>query len=171
VSHNDEARIVERHLIESVGPAALLKQSGCQRWVDFGSGAGLPAIPLILAGVGGRWTLVESRRTKTLFIRKALQELALSNIEVINDRLENVVGDSSRQGAFDGFMSRATLKLGPTLVLAAKVVATGGQAFLWKGSAFEAEVKEDATWGAAWEFVSTEPVGSGPNVVVVMRRK
>ncbi|TMQ73415.1 MAG: hypothetical protein E6K81_04670 [Candidatus Eisenbacteria bacterium] len=91
ISHNDEARIVERHLIESVGPASLLKQSACRRWIDFGSGAGLPAIPLIIAGVAGAWTLVESRRTKTLFIRKALQELSLESIEVVNDRLENVV--------------------------------------------------------------------------------
>jgi 16S rRNA (guanine527-N7)-methyltransferase len=161
---------VERHLIESVAPASLLKQSGHQRWIDFGSGAGLPAIPLVIAGVAGSWTLVESRRTKTLFIRKSLQELSLSNIEVVNDRLENVVVDTARQGAFGGFVSRATLKLGPTLALAAKVIAPGGNAFLWKGSGSEAELKEDAAWGRDWEFVSATSVGSGPNVVVIMKR-
>jgi len=171
ISHNDEARIVERHLIESVGPASLLKQSACRRWIDFGSGAGLPAIPLIIAGVAGAWTLVESRRTKTLFIRKALQELSLESIEVVNDRLENVVLEPSRQGAFDGFVSRATLKLTPTLTLAAKVIATGGQAFLWKGSGFEAELAEKSGWRSDWELVNTAPVGSGPNVVVVMKRR
>ena len=40
VSHNDEPRLVERHLFESLAPARFLKESGCQRFVDFGSGAG-----------------------------------------------------------------------------------------------------------------------------------
>ena len=37
-----------RHLLESVEPAHWLKECGATRWLDFGSGAGLPAIPLAL---------------------------------------------------------------------------------------------------------------------------
>jgi 16S rRNA (guanine527-N7)-methyltransferase len=171
ISRNDEPRIVERHLLESVAPAHWLKESGCAKWIDFGSGAGLPALPLAIAGLGGRWTLVESRRTKTLFMRKAIQELALSNIVTVNDRLENFVEDPANAAAFDGFTSRATLKLGPTLSLAARIIAPGGSAFLWKGSGREAEMQEDADWRGAWEHTGILGVGSGPNVVVRFTRK
>ncbi|MEK7330280.1 MAG: 16S rRNA (guanine(527)-N(7))-methyltransferase RsmG [Candidatus Eisenbacteria bacterium] len=171
ISHNDEPRIVERHLLESIAPAHWLKESGCARWIDFGSGAGLPAIPLAIAGVRGHWTLVESRRTKTLFIRKALQELSLGHLVTVNDRLENFVEDQAHAAAFDGFTSRATLKLVPTLALAARVIAPGGSAFLWKGSGREQEMEQDAGWQGAWEFTGLLGVGSGPNVVVRFIRK
>jgi 16S rRNA (guanine527-N7)-methyltransferase len=171
ISKNDEPRIVERHLLESIAPAHWLKESGCARWIDFGSGAGLPAIPLAIAGVRGHWTLVESRRTKTLFIRRTLQDLSLGNIETANDRLENFVEDPARSAAFDGFTSRATIKLGPTLALAARVIAPGGSAFLWKGSGREQEMEQDAGWQSTWELTGILGVGNGQNVVVRFLRK
>lgn len=166
MSHNDEVRFVERHLLESVAPAHLLKESNCTRWVDLGSGGGLPAIPLAIAGVGERWTLVESRRTKTLFIRKSLQEIAFKNVETVNDRIENFILDPSKLGSFDGFTSRATLRLGPTLEFAARLVSPGGSAFLWKGSGVEREMEEETAWRSDWTFSSSAPVGLGPNVVI-----
>jgi len=171
MSRNDEPRFVERHILESIAPAHLLKESQCRRWIDLGSGGGLPAIPLVIAGVGEHWTLVESRRTKTLFIRKALQELAQQNVETVNDRIENFIQDPARAGRFDGFTSRATLRLGPTLEFAARLVSPGGSAFLWKGSRFEQEMEEEQRWSDAWSFSSSVPVGSGPNVVAIFNRK
>jgi 16S rRNA (guanine527-N7)-methyltransferase len=171
MSHNDEPRFVERHILESVAPAHLLKESQCRRWVDLGSGGGLPAIPLVIAGVGEHWTLVESRRTKTLFIRKALQELSLRDVETVNDRMENFIVDSARPGKFDGFTSRATQRLGPTLDFAARLVAPGGRAFLWKGSSLEQEMEGEQGWRNDWAFSSSGPIGSGPNVIAVFIRK
>jgi len=171
MSKNDEGRIIERHLLESAAPAHWLRESGAQRWVDFGSGAGFPAVPLVIAGVGGSWTLVESRRTKTLFVRKAIQDIGLNGFTVINDRLENVVLDPDRAGGFDGFCSRATMRLGPTLALAARLVRVGGSAFLWKGSGLEQERKQDSTWGAEWDSAGTVTVGTGLNVVARFIRK
>jgi 16S rRNA (guanine527-N7)-methyltransferase len=171
MSKNDEERIVERHLLESAAPADWLRESGAQRWVDFGSGAGFPAVPLVIAGVGGSWTLVESRRTKTLFVRKAIQDIRLNGFTVINDRLENVVLDPDHAGGFDGFCSRATMRLGPTLALAARLVRVGGSAFLWKGSGLERERTQDSTWGVNWESAGILTVGAGLNVVARFVRK
>src|SRR5262245_9678365 len=190
VSRNDEPRFVERHLLESIAPARALRESGATRWLDFGSGAGLPAIPLAIAGIGASWTLVESRRTKTLFLRKAIQEIGLHEFEVIHDRLENVVsgheGNLIRQLSpgkvdastipgtprdRDGFTSRATMPLPPTLSLAAPLIRAGGNAFLWKGSGAEAEMSADPSWREAWDHARTIPVGSGPNIVAIFTRK
>ena len=171
MSKHDEERIVDRHLLESIEPAHWLKESGAEHWIDFGSGAGFPAVPLAIAGVGARWTLVESRRTKTLFVRKAIQDIGLTCFEVFNDRLENVVLESTRADEFDGFTSRATLRLGPTLVLASQLVRPGGSAFLWKGSGLDEEIAQDATWSTGWESTGRLGVGSGLNAVARFVRK
>ena len=171
ISRNDEQRIVERHIAESIEPAAWLKTSPSVRWLDFGSGAGLPGIPLSFAGVGTHWTLVESRRMKTLFMRKATETLGLKNIEIVVARLENMVTETERLGGYDGFTSRATLALGPTLVLASHFIAPGGSAFLWKGSQREKEMAEDPRWQESWEFDGLLGIGNGQAVVARFTRK
>jgi 16S rRNA (guanine527-N7)-methyltransferase len=139
--------------------------------VDFGSGGGFPALPLALAGVGEHWTLVESRRNKTLFLRRAVQELAIADVEIITGRLEALIAEDSDRLRCDGFTSRATMKLGATLEMAAAIVEPGGHAILWKGSGFPAELAgTEYDWRAAWLPPALHPVGDGPNSIAVFER-
>jgi 16S rRNA (guanine527-N7)-methyltransferase len=170
-SRNDEPRIVERHIAESIEPAHWLKASGAMEWVDFGSGGGLPAIPLAIAGVGEHWTLVESRHMKTLFMRKTLDVLSLKNIDVVCSRLETWAHDAPRRGCCQGFTSRATARLVPTLALAADLVAPGGHAFLWKGTSREAEMAADDSWKVHWDFDGLLGIGDGRTVVAKFSRR
>jgi 16S rRNA (guanine527-N7)-methyltransferase len=170
IARSDEPRILARHIAESIEPAHWLKASGCEKWLDFGSGGGLPALPLAMCGVGSTWTLVESRRTKTLFIRRVLQEIGLERIEVVLQRLEDVVLEPERHAAFEGFTSRATMQLAPTLALAAPLIAPGGKAFLWKGSRLEAEMKADVEWKSWWDFDGLLGIGDGQTVVARFTR-
>lgn len=165
ISNSDENRLVQRHILESLEPAHWIKSSGAKRLMDFGSGGGLPAIPLALAGVGESWTLVESRRNKTLFIRKIIQEFELKNVTVELARLESLPAEADRIGKFDGFTSRATLRLGPTLALAADWVPPGGIAFLWKGSRREQEMAEDRGWESCWRRDDVFSIGGEQTVV------
>ena len=171
ISTADEPRVVQRHILESLEPAYLLKEIGARNWLDFGSGGGLPAIPLVLAGVGEHWTLVESRRNKTLFLRKVLQELEINNVTVELGRLEVLVGDPEHPLRFDGFSSRATMRLGPTLSLAGNCVTAGGHACLWKGSRMEQEMKEDREWARVWDEDGIIRLGSGQTVVAKFIRR
>jgi 16S rRNA (guanine527-N7)-methyltransferase len=171
ISRNDEERIVQRHIAESIEPAAWLRESGAARWLDFGSGAGLPAIPLMIAGVGERWTLVESRRVKTLFLTKAIETLELSGVEIVQARLEVLVEAADRRGAYQGFTSRATQTLGPTLALAEDLVAPEGRAFLWKGTQREQEMASDPGWQRAWELDGLLGIGAGQTAVARFTRK
>ena len=170
MSGNDEQRFVERHLQESLEPAYWLRESGARRWLDLGSGGGLPAIPLILAGVGEAWTLVESRRTKTLFLRRVVEALGLERVEVRNERLETTVASGELASGFDGFTARATLPLAETLALAAPLVASEGDAFLWKGSRREEEMRTEGAWRADWRLEGLLGVGKGVNVVCRFKR-
>ena len=172
VSRHDEPRLVERHLRESLFPAKLIVDSGARRFVDFGSGAGLPAVPLALCGIGEHWTLVESRRNKTLFLRKLQQDFGFRNIEVKTGRLEVLVEEDASALGCDAFTSRATAAVGPTLELATQIVASGGRAFLWKGSSFELEMAESRSkWESTWRVEQVVPIADGPNVVLVFARE
>ena len=164
ISKNDEARIVERHVVESIEPAAWMAATGIADWLDFGSGAGFPAIPLAIAGVGTRWTLVESRRIKTLFLRKTLSVMAIpAEMSVVNARLE-MIDDLSRP--FLGFTARAAGKISSTLSMAAECIAAGGSAFLWKGSSWNEEKEQDRSWEAAWSFVDQKAL-TAENLIVL----
>jgi len=163
-------RIVERHFLESVEPAHWLASSGAKRWLDLGSGGGFPAVPLAILGVGSEWTLVESRRNKTLFLTKAAQVLKLPGIRVVRERIENLPAPGASEG-FDAFTSRATLPLDPTLEQAARFVRGGGLAFLWKGSRREQEMGANERWRRDWELDGLLGVGTAGTVVARFIRK
>ena len=171
VSRADESRLVSRHLRESLEPAAWIAAAGAGSCLDFGSGAGFPALPLALAGVGEDWRLVESRRPKVLFLRKTAQEFGLQRVEPIHSRLERLVGSQAeasgddealdnelKPNSMDVFTSRATLRLPETLELAAKVVRRGGAAFLWKGSSGKEERDSIVNNDARWELAGETPL-------------
>ena len=171
ISHADESRLVERHIAESLAGAPVLRQLACTHIVDLGSGGGFPAIPLAIAGVGGRWTLVESRRNKTLFLRRVVERLELRDIAVLTGRLEVLVETEPDAPQCDGFTSRATMKADPTLALAARIVRPGGYAVLWKGSGLEQELRESgAGWKHDWSTPRTSTIGDGPNSIAVFER-
>jgi len=208
ISRGDESKLITRHVRESIEPIAWIAATSsaanssattgsddrqrstpglegaisapARSWLDLGSGAGFPALLLAMCGVGEEWTLVEARRPKILFLRRAINELGLRNIRIIHSRLELIVPDSvgglSEEGIerlerrFDGFTSRATMTLAPTLELAAKVVRPGGFAFLWKGSGREDELRDRARWADDWEFDGETVLDDGPVAVCRFKR-
>lgn len=61
---------------------------------DFGSGAGFPALVMAVIAQEKRpeisFKLVESIRKKTLYLNAVKDDLVLNNVEIINDRVENL---------------------------------------------------------------------------------
>ncbi len=176
VSLADEQRLVSRHIRESLEPAAWLREAHLERWIDFGSGAGFPALPLAICGVGAEWTLVESRRPKALFLRRITEILGLRQVQIAHARLEELIQQLEEEAPdlegpllFDGFTSRATMLMAPTLDLAARVVRPGGSAFLWKGSRGIEELAE--TTNPDWSIDSEKRLESGEVEVFKLLRK
>ena len=60
------------------------------RWLDVGSGAGLPGIVLAIMCPQISLTLLEPRARRARFLTQALIELDLTTVEVVAERLENV---------------------------------------------------------------------------------
>jgi 16S rRNA (guanine527-N7)-methyltransferase len=118
---NEGPRILERHLFESLALWPIVGSRG-GRWVDVGSGAGLPGVPLACLGL--TMTLVESQARRARFLRDVSAELGLST-ETLEVRAEDL-GRSSLRESFDGVTSRALATLPVALELCLPLVGVGG---------------------------------------------
>lgn len=86
----EPSQIISRHLIESIQCAQALPKA--LTLLDFGSGAGLPGIPIAIVRHEIRITLGESQRKKAAFLRESVRTLAL-NAEVYDGRIEKMPED------------------------------------------------------------------------------
>ena len=104
-------------------------------------------------------------------MRKFIQDSKLEAVQTLTARLEMAVEESPETLKCDGFTSRATMALGPTLELAARIVVPGGRAFLWKGSGLADEMRgAERTWRAAWRHAATVPFTNCPSVLAVFEK-
>lgn len=120
-----EAMVV-RHLLDSL--AALPYLDG-DSFVDVGTGAGLPGIPLALARPKKHAVLVESNGKKTAFLRHVVRTLGVGNVEVVQSRSE----DYAPGRGFGTVICRAFATAPQTLYLAGHLCAPGGRVVLMKG--------------------------------------
>jgi 16S rRNA (guanine527-N7)-methyltransferase len=113
-----EAELIERHLMEGVFAAAHHPEATTA--LDFGSGTGIPGIPIALCCSSIRVTLAESQRKKAVFLQEALRTLRLS-ATVYPSRAELLP-----LGSFDAVWMRAVDKSAAMLPLAAAIIAPTG---------------------------------------------
>lgn len=80
-----EARAnLDDHIAEALAAAELLQPKG--EVLDFGSGGGLPAIPMAIVSPEARFHLVEADQKKWAFLKHVVRECSL-NASVYGDRL------------------------------------------------------------------------------------
>lgn len=85
----DPLKMVSHHLMDSLAIVPLIDG---RKVLDVGSGAGLPGIPLAIHFDDREFVLLDSNGKKTRFLTQVCIELALSNVEVIQSRVEDYVG-------------------------------------------------------------------------------
>lgn len=96
----DPDEMVSRHLLDSL---SVLPFVGDGRWLDVGSGGGMPGVILAIMLPDNEFTLLDSNGKKTRFLTQVKMELGLDNLQVVNSRVEAFSPDLS----FDGIVSRA----------------------------------------------------------------
>jgi len=122
----DAGQMVSHHLLDSL--AALPYVLG-GRVVDVGSGGGFPGLPFAIARPDWRFTLVDSNHKKCTFLRQAVIELSLTNVEVVAERVEQF----RPVAAFDTVISRAFSDISEFLKVAGHLVAPQGILLAMKG--------------------------------------
>ena len=80
ISRGDVPRLRERHVFDSL--ALLPWWTGTL--ADIGSGAGFPGLPLAIARPRSSVVLIERSERKCRFLRQALIDLELANVQLVN---------------------------------------------------------------------------------------
>jgi 16S rRNA (guanine527-N7)-methyltransferase len=161
-----------RHIADSLQTLGLIRETDL-RFVDFGSGGGLPAIPLAIAlrdRGGAGFTLIEPNERKVSFLRTIARELKLP-LEVIAARTDQI--DSRETFAPDVITARALADLPSLCAMAAPFFAPQTRAIFHKG---REHVEEVAKSRAFWRFDvvvvdSDTNIGSALLVLTNLRSK
>ncbi len=90
VSLRDCDRFVEYHLLDSLKTAVCADYTSMHRILDFGSGAGLPGIPLAIVYPNLDVTLLDSRLKRSVFLEHAVSSLPVKNAVVVRNRIEEL---------------------------------------------------------------------------------
>ena len=109
VSKKDKDNIWIRHFHDSLRLRKFFEKNSKKiKILDIGSGAGLPGLPLsmVLDNDLFEFVLCESNNKKANFIQDCCNQLDISNVQIINNRVENIKNHS-----FDYIISRATAKI------------------------------------------------------------
>lgn len=95
---------LDAHIEEAVAAARILRPE--REVLDFGSGGGLPAIPMAILSPEARFHMVEADQKKWAFLKHVVRECAL-NAQVYGDRLQRALTRFPPDLRFSLVVSRA----------------------------------------------------------------
>jgi 16S rRNA (guanine527-N7)-methyltransferase len=134
-----------RHIADCAQLPALVPNA--RRWLDIGSGAGLPGLVIaIVSPMGSAVDLIEVNQRKCAFLRNAIREIGIA-ATVHQGRAETVLGQW--RTPVDCVTARAVAPLPALLTLAAPVLLTGATGLFPKGRNVDKEIAEAAH---GWHF-------------------
>lgn len=174
VSGGDRPQVYERHIRECVELSSQLPIDSGSRWIDIGTGGGLPGLVLAALHPQTTWTLVDSVQKKAVAVRDFAAVLGLDNVTVLAGRAENLAHDPALRESFDGAVSRAVAALPTLLELLVGFVHPNGLLAAVKGPRWPEELAAAEPAIAALhlreERVCGLPGAERPSWVVMMRR-
>jgi 16S rRNA (guanine527-N7)-methyltransferase len=129
----DEHEMISHHLLDAL---SILPHVGGRRFLDVGSGAGIPGIPVAVAQPACKVTLLDSNQKKVAFLQQAVIELGLRNTRVSATRVE--AWHPAEQ--FDVIASRAFSDLAEFVGLSQHLLAEQGVFAAMKGIYPHAEI-------------------------------
>lgn len=140
VSRRDREDVFGLHLQECVALADVLPIRSGERWIDVGTGGGLPGLVLALCRPDTDWTLLDATRKKAEAVRSFAAALDLENVEVLHGRAEELAHQHGRRGQFDGAVTRAVGPLPLVMELSRGFVGPGGTIAAVRGRQWAADI-------------------------------
>jgi 16S rRNA (guanine527-N7)-methyltransferase len=148
----EPSEIIRRHFVECVQCALALP--AVATLLDFGSGAGLPGIPIAIVRPEIRVTLGESQMKKAVFLREAVRVLGL-NVEVFDGRVEGMASGRT----FDAVTLRAVDRMAEATQAGLARMRAGGLLVVFTTSGALDGMKNavsGVTWGQEDQIVGLD---------------
>ena len=124
-----------KHILDSIVVSPYLQGD---RFIDVGTGPGLPGLPLAIINPTKHFVLLDSLGKRISFIRNAVRELGLTNVEPVLSRVEEYQPEQK----FDGVLSRAFASLKDMTDWCHHLPKQDGYFYALKGIYHEDEVQE-----------------------------
>lgn len=135
VSDTDLPHLWERHILDSIAPllaADSLNLSKGGLWLDIGSGAGLPVIPLAICLPHWRFVAIEPRTLRAQHLANAHKELGLPNLRVLCSKSEALIGFPDLRNKAAVVSARAVGKIPEDALRALPFLLPGGTFLTFK---------------------------------------
>lgn len=135
----DEKEFLVKHFIDSLTISKIVASG--KTLLDIGTGAGFPGIPLKIANLNMKVTLIDSVNKKLNVIREVSSEIGLDNLEIIHTRAEDLANNSNYREKFDFVTTRAVSNLSTIAEYMLPFLKIGGKAICMKGPNYEEELR------------------------------
>lgn len=99
-SVRDPMEMLVKHILDSLVVSPHLVG---ERFIDVGSGPGLPGIPLAIMHPDKEFVLIDSLGKRIRFLKQVIHDLKINNVLPVQSRVEEFDPESG----FDGVLSRA----------------------------------------------------------------
>lgn len=163
----DREGIIEKHLIDSVLPLTMTRVGQGAKCLDIGTGAGFPAVPMMIFREDLRFTLLDAQQKRTVYLAQLLERLDLS-AEVIHGRAEELCRKDGYKRAYDMVTARAVGNLSLLCGYAEPFLKEDGRFLAMRGSAEEEEGKLKLR--KAEEMRYQLPCGDGRKLIIYKRK-
>ena len=127
--------MIRLHFLDSL---SILNHVHVKNILDVGSGAGFPGIVLAITKPELKVTVMDSVNKKTTFMRQVKSELALTNLDVVNSRVE----DYQPITLFEAVTSRAFSNLKNMMSLTQHTLQKEGMWLAMKSKDVKEELEE-----------------------------
>lgn len=145
---------------------------------DVGSGGGLPGLAISIVRPETSATLVEATQKKARFLGRAIANLGLNRVEILNARAEEVARWEEHRGTYEVATARALARLAVVAEYCVPLLRVGGRVISMKGRLDATELTEGRraarTLGAKVEDVIRVPrlpeVGEKERHLIILRK-
>ncbi|MBM3328466.1 MAG: 16S rRNA (guanine(527)-N(7))-methyltransferase RsmG [Calditrichaeota bacterium] len=158
ISRSGSPELADRLIAGSLLPVRIIPEIVASPLLDIGSGGGLPGIPLKIVRPNLEVTLLDAKRSKTLFLKRVVRELGLEGVDVVWNRVESFAQEARNKDAFRTVVSRAVGDWPSLLTASGTLLANGGHLILWCTPEMTIPDHSDERIEMAGVFSSKEPV-------------
>lgn len=127
--------ITEKLILDSIRPLLSLNVPRGTQFLDMGTGAGIPGIPLCLVCDSLSGTLVDSNHKKIAFLEDIIRGLRIQNATPVCIRGEEMAKDSAYRDSFFFAISRAFSNVYTMAEICAPMIEIGGFLYIYSKDA------------------------------------